>query len=158
MMAEWQVVIVKEAKEIQDLNKEIGGRLLLDYLKQPVPSTILVFCHKHKALDKRKELGKSIQKLATTITGKKYYDNQLPEFVSEYAQEKGVKIEPQAVQVLCESVGNDLSRLTNEFDKLVISLKEGAMITTEFVMSQVGISKEYNVFELQKSVELDTHV
>ena len=152
MMAEKQVVIVKEAKDIQDINKEIGIRLLLEYLKQPVPSTILVFCHKHKSLDKRRELGKNIQKLAATISSKKLYDNQLPDFVSEYAHEKGIKIEDQAIQILCEYVGNDLSRLTNEFDKLVISLKGGEVITTDYVMSQVGVSKEYNVFELQKSL------
>lgn len=152
MMAEKQVVIVKEAQEIQDINKELGIRLLLDYLKQPVPSTILVFNHKHKALDKRKELGKNIEKLATTISGKKLYDNKLPEFVAEYASEKGVKIEQQTIQVLCEFVGNDLSRLTNEFDKLLISLKPGETVTTDRVMSQVGISKEYNIFELQKSL------
>jgi DNA polymerase III subunit delta len=152
MMAEKQVVIVKEAQEIQDLNKEAGARLLLDYLKGPVPSTILVFCHKHKTLDKRKELGKNIAKLATTISGKKLYDNQLPDFVLEYAAEKGVMIDGKAVQALCEFVGNDLNRLTNEFDKLVITLKAGEAITDEQVMRQVGVSREYNIFELQKSL------
>lgn len=152
MMAEKQVVIVKEAQEIQDLDKENGIRLLLDYLKHPVPSTILVFANKHKPLDKRRELGKNIEKLATTLSGKKLYDNQLPDFVSEYAAEKSVKIDDRAVQALCEFVGNDLSRLTNEFNKLVISLKQGESITIEQVMAQVGVSKEYNIFELQKSL------
>lgn len=152
MMAEKQVVIVKEAQEIQDLNRDSGARLLLDYLKNPVPSTILVFGHKHKALDKRKELGKNIVKLATTITGKKLYENQLPDFVTEYAAGKGVKIETNAVQALCEFVGNDLSRLTNEFDKLVISLREGQAITADQVLNQVGVSREYNIFELQKAL------
>jgi DNA polymerase III subunit delta len=157
MMAEKQVVIVKEAQDIQDLDKGMGPRLLLDYVKTPVPSTILVFCHKHKSLDKRKELGKNIDKLVTTISAKKLYDNQLPDFVTEYAHEKQVKIEHPAVQILCEYVGNDLSRLANEFDKLVISLKAGQPITGELVMSQVGISKEYNIFELQKSlIQRDT--
>ncbi len=152
MMAEKQVVIVKEAQEIQDLNRDSGARLLLEYLKNPVPSTILVFGHKHKPLDKRKELGKNISKLATTITGKKLYENQLPDFVTEYAAGKGVKIESNAVQALCEFVGNDLSRLTNEFDKLVISLREGQAITADQVLNQVGISREYNIFELQKAL------
>lgn len=157
MMSERQVVIVKEAQEILDITKEAGIRLLLDYLKQPAPSTILVFCHKHKTLDKRKELGKKIEKLATTISGKKLYDNKLPEFIEEYATEKGVTIEPRAVQLLCESVGNDLNRLTNEFDKLVLSLQQGEAISADRVMSQVGISKEYNIFELQKSlIQRDT--
>lgn len=152
MMAQFQVVIVKEAQEIQDLNKELGAKLLLDYLKQPVPSTVLVFCHKHKALDKRRELGKNIEKLATSLTSKKLYDNQLPDFMSEYAKERGIAIDDQAVRALCEFVGNDLSRLTNEMDKLTISLKPGETITAERVMQQVGVSKEYNIFELQKAI------
>ncbi len=152
MMSEFQVVIVKEAQEIQDLNKEMGAKLLLDYLKQPVPSTVLVFCHKHKTLDKHRELGKNIEKLTTSVTSKKLYDNQLPDFVSEYVRDRKIMIEGQAVQALCEFVGNDLSRLTNEVDKLMISLQAGESITTERVMSQVGVSKEYNIFELQKAI------
>jgi DNA polymerase-3 subunit delta len=152
MMAERQVVIVKEAQEIQDLNKETGAKLLLDYLQRPVPSTVLVFCHKHKSLDKRKELGKKIDKLATTLNSKKLYDNQLPTFVSEYATERKVAIDDQATQALCEFVGNDLSRLSNELDKLMISLQPGEPITADRVMNQVGVSKEYNVFELQKAI------
>jgi DNA polymerase III subunit delta len=93
MMAERQVVIIKEAQEIQDLNKDIGSKLLLDYLTKQVPSTVLVFCHKHKNLDKRRDLGKKIEKLATTLTTKKGYDNQLPEFVGEYLREKNVSME-----------------------------------------------------------------
>ncbi|MFZ2906330.1 MAG: DNA polymerase III subunit delta [Cyclobacteriaceae bacterium] len=152
MMSQFQVVIVKEAQEIQDINKEMGARLLLDYLKQPVPSTILVFCHKHKSLDKRRELGKSIEKLATSITAKKIYDNQLPDFVLEYTREKKITMDDRAVLALCESVGNDLSRLTNEIDKLMISLPAGEAIAVERVMAQVGMSKEYNIFELQKAI------
>lgn len=152
MMSQFQVVIVKEAQEIQDLNKEIGAKLLLEYLKQPVPSTVLVFCHKHKSLDKRRELGKNIEKLATSLTSKKLYDNQLPDFMAEYARERNIAIEDQAIRALCEFVGNDISRLTNEMDKLTISLKPGETINVERVMQQVGVSKEYNIFELQKAI------
>jgi DNA polymerase-3 subunit delta len=152
MMAERQVVLVKEAQEIQDINKEQGSRLLLDYLRNPVPSTVLVFCHKHKNLDKRKELGKTIDKLAETITGKKLSDNQLPDFVSEYAAYKKIVIDSESVMALCELVGNDLSRLTNEFDKLLISLKPGEGITRDKVFAEIGISKEYNIFELQRAI------
>ena len=152
MMAERQVVIVKEAQEIQDLNKEIGSKLLLDYLTKQVPSTILVFCHKHKNLDKRRDLGKKIDKLATTLTTKKGYDNQLPEFVSGYVGEKKVSMEDRAVLALCEFVGNDLHRLANEIDKLIISLPKGESISVEQVMNQVGVSKEYNIFELQRAI------
>src|SRR5688572_18980525 len=87
MMAERQVVIVKEAQDIQDLNKEIGGKLLLDYLSKQVPSTVLVFCHKNKSLDKRRELGKKIDQFAVMLNTKKLYDNQLPDFVYEYIHE-----------------------------------------------------------------------
>lgn len=152
MMAERQVVMVKEAQDIQDLNKETGTRLLLDYLKQPVPSTVLVFCHKHKQLDKRRELGKNIEKLATTISGKKLYDSQLPDFIAGYAHEKGIGIDAQAAYTLCQLVGNDLNRLTNEFDKVSLMVKPGEAITVERVLSHVGVSKEYNIFELQKSL------
>ena len=152
MMAERQVVIVKEAQDIQDLGKEIGAKLLLDYLTKQVPSTVLVFCHKNKSLDKRKEVGKKIDQLAVTLNAKKMYDNQLPEFVAEYVKEKKVSIEDRAIQGLCEFVGNDLHRLANEIDKLIISLASGEGITTDRVMNQVGVSKEYNIFELQKAI------
>jgi DNA polymerase-3 subunit delta len=152
MMAQRQVVIVKEAQDIQDLGKDIGGKLLLDYVTKAVPSTVLVFCHKNKSLDKRKELGKKIDQYSVCVTTKKMYDNQLPEFISEYTRDKKLIIEDRAVQALCEYVGNDLHRLANEIDKLVISLPAGESITAERVMSQVGVSKEYNIFELQKAV------
>jgi DNA polymerase-3 subunit delta len=152
MMADRQVVIVKEAQDIQDLNKEIGAKLLLDYLTKQVPSTILVFCHKNKTLDKRRDVGKKIDQLAVTVTAKKMYDNQLPEFVYEYAKEKKIIIDDRAVQVLCEYVGNDLHRLANEINKLIISVASGESITVENVMHQVGVSKEYNIFELQKAI------
>lgn len=152
MMAQRQVVIVKEAQDIQDLGKETGSKLMLDYLTKAVPSTVLVFCHKNKSLDKRKELGKKIDQLSVCITTKRMYDNQLPEFVMEYASERKLAIDDRAVQALCEFVGNDLHRLVNEIDKLVISLQPGESITLEKVMSQVGVSKEYNVFELQKAL------
>jgi DNA polymerase III subunit delta len=152
MMAQRQVVIVKEAQDITDLNKDIGSKLLLDYLTKAVPSTVLVFCHKHKNLDKRRELGKKIGQLSVNLSTKKVYDNQLPEFVDEYTRDKKISIEDRAIQALCEFVGNDLHRLANEIDKLVISLAPGESITAERVMNQVGISKEYNIFELQKAI------
>jgi DNA polymerase-3 subunit delta len=152
MMSERQVVIVKEAQDIQDLNKDIGSKLLLDYLAKPLPSTVLVFCHKHKSLDKRRELGKKVDNYAVMLNSKKLYDNQLPEFVYEYIRDKKVEIDDRAVQVLCEYVGNDLHRIANEIDKLTISISAGEVITTDKVMNQVGVSKEYNIFELQKAI------
>ncbi len=150
MMADKQVVVVKEAQDIPDLNKEPGSRLLLDYLKSPVPSTVLVFCHKHKTLDKRKELGKNIGQHLTVYTFKKLYDNELPAFVAGYCGDRKIAIAARAITALCEYVGNDLHRLANEIDKLAIAASGG--ITAEQVMSGVGVSKEYNIFELQKAI------
>lgn len=152
MMAQRQVVIVKEAQDIPDLNKDSGSRLLLDYLTKAVPSTVLVFCHKHKNLDKRRELGKKIGQLSVCVSAKKLYDNQLPEFVTEYTRERKISMDDRAIHAICEFVGNDLHRLANEIDKLAISLAPGESITVERVMSQVGVSKEYNIFELQKAI------
>lgn len=152
MMAQRQVVIVKEAQDIPDLGKETGARLLLDYIQKPVPSTVLVFCHKHKTLDKRKELGKKLEQFVVTLTTKKMYDNQLPEFVTEYVREKKINMDDRAVMTLCEYVGNDLHRLANEIDKMTLTGGAGATITPEQVMNQVGVSKEYNIFELQKAL------
>lgn len=152
MMAERQVVIVKEAQDIQDINNEAGAKLLLNYLQNAVPSTVLVFAHKNKSLDRRKELGKNIEKLAVSITTKKLYENQLPEFVAGYASQQGVVMDDRATQIFCEYIGNDLNRLANEFDKLIIGGIPAGGITAEHVMMQVGISKEYNIFELQKAV------
>lgn len=151
MMADRQVVIVKEAQDTPDLNKETGARLLLDYLKNPAPTTILVFCHKHKTLDRKKDLGKKIDQYTIALSCKKIYDNQLPEFVAEYAREKKISIDDRAVMALCEYVGNDLHRLANEIDKLMIA-SQGNGISLEQVMSGVGVSKEYNIFELQKAI------
>ncbi|GIV35749.1 MAG: DNA polymerase III subunit delta [Cyclobacteriaceae bacterium] len=152
MMADRQVVIVREAQDIPDLNKETGVKLLLQYIRQPVPSTILVFCHKNKSLDKRKEPGKTVSKMEGALTFKKLYDNQLPDFVNRYLRENNMKAEPGAVQMLCDLVGNDLSRLVNEIEKLRIDLKEDQPVMVNHVLDCVGVSREYNIFELQKAL------
>lgn len=152
MMAERQVVIVREAQDIPDLQKESGAKLLLDYFQRPVPSTILVLCHKHKTLDKRKELGKKVDQLTTSAVFKKPYENQLPDFIVSYLREKSFKMEDAAIQLLAEYVGNDLNRLSNEIDKVLIGIDKASVITSEMVMAQVGISREYNIFELQKAL------
>lgn len=152
MMAPRQLVIVREAQDIPDLQKDIGMKLMLDYISRPVPSTVLVLCHKHKTLDKRRELGKKIDQLTTCATFKKTYENQLPPFVMEYVKDKGFRIDDAATRVLCEYVGNDLNRMANEIDKVLIAMPKGETITADNVMSQVGISREYNIFELQKAL------
>ena len=152
MMAERQVVIVREAQDVSDLNKEQGTKLLLDYFAKPVPSTVLVMCHKHKPMDKRKELGKKADKFDFVHTFKKPYQNQLADFVQEYFSETGYKPEANGVYAMVEYVGNDLSRLANEIDKLLIGKNKEEPITAEYIMARVGISREYNIFELQKAV------
>ncbi len=152
MMAPRQLVIVREAQDIPDLQKDMGSKLMLDYITKPVPSTILVLCHKYKPLDKRRKLGEKVAQLTTCATFKKTYENQLPTFVLEYLKVKGFKIDDAAVGVLCEYVGNDLNRLANEIDKVLIAVSKGETISADNVMSQVGISREYNIFELQKAL------
>lgn len=154
MMAERQVVIVREAQDIPDLAKEAGQKMLLDYFQHPLHSTVLVICHKHKSLDKRKELGKKAEQLTTSLTFKKPYENKLPEFVESYVSSKGLKIEGRAVGVICESVGVDLSRIASEIDKIATAKSNGSTITEGEVMVQVGMSREYNIFELQKALIL----
>lgn len=154
MMAERQVVIVKEAQEILDLNKEEGQRLLESYIKNPLPSTILVFAHKHKTLDGRKSLSKAFSTGAVMITTKKIYDNKIPEWVNNYVKTKGYTIDMKATQMLADFIGNNLSRLSNEIDKIIINLQGKATIDSGLVQRFVGISKEYNTFELQKALAI----
>ena len=152
MMADRQVVIVKEAKDIQDLNKQEGQTMLENYVKNPQPSTVLVFCHKYKTLDGRKALTKSLDKHAVFVTTKKLYDNQVPDWITQYVMEKGFSIERKAAFMLTEYIGNDLERLANEIDKVLINFQEKVQIDAALIQKYVGISKEYNVFELQKAL------
>jgi DNA polymerase-3 subunit delta len=152
MMAERQVVIVREAQDIPDLQKEAGAKLLLDYAQRPVPSTVLVLCHMHKTLDKRRELGKKLDSLTEGGVFKKMYDNQLPAFVEEYVSSKGYEIDDKGVRVFSEFVGNDLNRMANEIDKVLISAPKGSKLSGDVIMNQVGMSREFNIFELQKAL------
>ncbi len=152
MMAERSVVIVKEAQSIADFEKEESIKLLEAYLQNPLPSTVLVFAYKYKSLDGRKALAKAFSQRAVMLTTKKLYDNQIPAWVTNYLKSKNVKATPQAVQQLSEFIGSDLSRLANEIDKLLLSLKPGQSVDEKAVLENVGISKEYNIFELQDAL------
>ena len=152
MMAERQVVIVKEAKDIQDINKDEGQKLLLNYLDNPVPSTVLVFAHKHKKVDGRKPLAKALGKQSVLLTTVKLRDYEVPKWIEGFAKEKGYKIGYQSIQLLAEYLGNNLERLSNEVSKISINLKAGEEITPEHIQKYVGINKDYNVFELQNAI------
>jgi len=169
MMSEYQVVIVKEAQNLKELGKASGGddddddipakkssgsssNALASYLQQPQSSTILVFCYKYKTLDKRSSVYKSLQKNHVFLETKKMYDNQIPEWITSFVQERKFKIGPKASFLLAEFLGNDLSKITNEVEKLLINLKEGDEITPDSVQDNIGISKEFNVFELQDAL------
>ena len=152
MMAERTVVIVREAQEMADLTREDAQNLLEKYIAQPLPTTVLVFCHKHKTLDGRKPLAKTLAKFATLVESKKLYDNKLPDWIINYGKENRLVIQPDAAQLLADFIGNDLSRLASEIDKLLLNLKDKKIISAETVQQFVGISKEYNPFELQKAL------
>jgi DNA polymerase III subunit delta len=165
MMSDYQVVIVKEAQNIKELNKKSGEEegnenknstnatpQLLAYLQSPQPSTILVFCFRNKTIDKRGALGKAIQKHTVYFESAKLYDNQLPDWISNYVKDSGYNIGPKAAFLLAEYLGNDLSKITNEVLKLIISLPKGTEITVELIQNNIGISKDFNVFELQDAL------
>jgi DNA polymerase-3 subunit delta len=154
MMSERQVVIVKEAQEISDLGKEDGRKMLESYVKNPLPSTILVFCHKYKTLDGRSALAKVLDKHAIVVSTKKLYDNQLPDWIEQYVKATGNTIDPKASFMLAEYIGNDLARLANEVQKLLLNFSEKVNIDPAMVQKFVGISKEYNTFELQKALAI----
>lgn len=152
MMSDRQVVIVKEAQSLQDFKNEAGQKLLSDYLDDPLPSTILVFCHKYKKIDRRKALGKALEKKAVFVDTKKLYDNQLPEWIKKYTQSQGHEITDKAAYLMGGYIGNDLERISNELRKILINFKEKTTIDDNHVHRYIGISKEYNVFELQKAL------
>ncbi len=154
MMGERQVVIIKEAQEIKDWKKEDAQKLLMSYLENPLASTILVFGHKYKTLDRRIKVAKVIEKNSVFFTSKKIYDDKVPGWVMAYAKATGAGITEKAVMILSENIGNNLQRLANEIDKLKINVPEGQMIDDVAVQKFVGISKDYNTFELQKAISL----
>lgn len=154
MMSERQTVIVKEAQNIADINQADGIKMLEAYLDNPQPSTVLVFCYKYKTLDGRKSLSKNMAKKAVMVNSKKFYDNQLPSWVKGYVKSKGCSITDKAVVMLCENIGNNLERLSNEIQKVLVNYKEGEKIEIDdhLIDKYVGISKDYNVFELQRAL------
>ncbi len=147
MMAERQVLIVKEA---QDLHRTIEN--LVSYAENPQPTTVLVLCYKYKKLDKRKKLIKAITKTGVVFESKKLYDNQVPDWIKRVLAGKGYTITPKASLMLVEFLGNDLSKVNNELEKLQLILKPGEQITPQIIEENIGISKDFNNFELQNAI------
>ncbi|MCP4311262.1 MAG: DNA polymerase III subunit delta, partial [Bacteroidetes bacterium] len=142
-----QVVVLKEAQELKDFEK------LIHYVENPQPSTLLVINYKYKKADRRKKVFKALEKNGISYESKKLYDNQVPGWISGYASKKKYKIEPKAAALLGEFLGSDLSKIANEIDKLIIAIgKESRNITPEDVEKNIGISKDYNQFELQNAL------
>lgn len=147
MMSEHQVVVLKEAQNIRNMEE------LSYYLQKPLLSTILVICHKHGVLDRRKKLAAEIEKTGVLFESKKVKDAQLPAFITSYMKRKGIDVEPKATAMLADFVGADLSRLTGELEKLIITLPKGhTRVTPEQIEKNIGISKDYNNFELRSAL------
>jgi DNA polymerase-3 subunit delta len=147
MMAERQVVIVKEA---QDLSRTIDK--LESYVENPMPSTVLVFCYKYKTLDKRKKMTKILAKNGVVYESKKLYENQVGEWIKRILSGKSYSIEPKANAMLVEFLGTDLSKIINELEKLQIILPKGSTITPHHIEENIGFSKDFNIFELRKAI------
>ena len=148
MMAEYQVIIVKEAQNIRSLEA------LERYLKNPVKSTILVWCHKNGKIDARKKVIGVAQSVGVVFESKKLRDYQLPDFIQNYLKPKKISIDPKSCQMIADYIGADLSRIVSELDKILIYLPEDdRRITPEVVEKEVGVSKDFNAFELRNAIE-----
>jgi DNA polymerase-3 subunit delta len=148
MMAERQVVVVKEAQNIKNTDA------LEKYMKQPLPSTVLVMCHKNGKIDGRKrEYVKAIQQAGIIFESQKLKETRLPEFIETYLKERQTSIDPKSAQLIAEAIGSDLSRLTGELDKVLISLPASdRRVTPQVVEEQIGVSKDFNGFELKDAI------
>lgn len=147
MMAERQVVIVKEAQELSRTIDQLEA-----YAENPQPTTVLVFAYKYKTLDKRKKLIKTLDKNGLVFESKKLYENQVGEWIRRVLKGKGYEIEPKAMMMLVEFLGNDLSRIANELNKLEIILPKGSKISPAHIEENIGFSKDFNVFEFRKAI------
>lgn len=147
MMASHQVVIIREAQSLKKLDD------LAIYLEKPLVSTILVICYKYKSLDKRTKLFKVLESHNGYYESLRLRDYQIPGWIDSYLMKKGIKTDPSASAMLTEYLGTDLHKIANELDKLIITLPAGKpVITTSIIEQNIGISKDYNNFELQKAI------
>jgi DNA polymerase III subunit delta len=153
MMSEYQVVIVKEAQGIQGIGQKDMTKILEDYAKNPLSSTILVLSSKD-GFNENLAWVKAINVKGIVVNSKKMYDNKLPDWIINYCHERGLKISQKAVMMLAEFIGNNLKRLVSELDKISLNLTIGEEINAGIIEKYIGISKEFNVFEFQKALIL----
>ena len=147
MMTEHQVVIVKEAQKLKGLEP------LEKYVEKPLASTILVFCHKYGVADRRKKVYSEMAKVGVVFESKKLRDRDLIPFIGKYLQARGASIDPKSEQIIADSIGPDLNRLTSELDKVLIALPaDDKRVTPEVVERQIGVSKDFNTFELRDAI------
>lgn len=146
MMANYQVVIVKEAQSIQKIEE------LAPYIENPLNSTLLVINYKYKKADRRKSFYKKIEKKGVLFESKKLYDNHIPGWISNYLGQRGYSITPKAGAMLAEYLGTDLGKIVNEINKLVLNIPEKSEINDVIIEQNIGISKDFNVFELQNAI------
>jgi DNA polymerase III subunit delta len=153
MMSDFQLVIVKEAQNIK-FGKSEGKDAdpFANYVENPLKSTVLVFCYKYGSLDKRLKIAKSIEKNGVLFESKKLYDNQISEWAMKFVESKGYKLDTKAGAMVAEYLGNDLSKVANELEKVVINMDDRKTITMDDIQKNVGISKEYNTFELNTAI------
>jgi DNA polymerase-3 subunit delta len=146
MFAERQVVIIKEAQQMRDIEK------LEPYIDNPLSSTIFIVSYKDKKVDGRTKFAKLIKEKGVLVTTKKMYDNQVPEWTQELLETKGLSISPRGLALFVDHIGNDLTRIENEINKISINLGKRKTITEEDIEEFVGVSKDFNVFELQSAI------
>lgn len=156
MMSDYQLIVVKEAQDLKWAKETEGSskeaEFVQNYFEKPLASTILVLGFKYANFDKRKKIFKSITKSGLVFQSDPVRDYKLAQWIEELVKEKGAKIAPQAAALMAEYLGADLSKISNELEKLMLNVSKETTIDTDHIQQNIGISKEYNVFELQKAL------
>jgi len=154
MMAQRRVVIIKEAQGVQGLKNKAKSTALKRFVENPIPSTILVICHKNGTIDGRSALGDALKKNTVYLESKKLYDNQVPDWIKMHVKELGYDIDYKAMMMILESVGGGLNNISNEIKKVLVNFENEKQILPDHVQKYIGVSKDYNVFELQKAIAM----
>ena len=149
MMSDYQVIIIKEAQNLKSTIEQ-----LVPYAENPTPTTVLVFCYKYEILDKRKKLAKVLEKnkACVVLESKKLYENEVPDWLTDILKKKKLSIQAKGIQMLIDFLGTDLSRIQNEVNKLALIVPENTEVTPDIIEKNIGISKEFNNFELKSAI------